>query len=205
MAQKQLEISMPYLKHGLIWESFMLCLKRTPRRKSTMKPREWEPVLLVFIALIYCPYSRTVIESLRRCPVDNIDRRHCAGSVLIQSGRYADALYFCQQWLTEKAVCSTKPPRGGTDFKAPHRNTMAVKKEKKYKHIAGGLLYSAALASFKHFGDCEQSRQYLKLATIAHPHVLVKILAKVKQPGDYPTILSDTIISHVSLLRVASF
>ena len=60
---------------------------------------------------------------------------------------------------------------------------MAVKKEKGYDWTPTGILYSAALASFKHWGDCEQSRQYLKMAAKANPNVLLKVLGNVKKPS----------------------
>ncbi|KAF4611704.1 hypothetical protein D9613_004045 [Agrocybe pediades] len=150
------------------------------------------PYMRVLQSLVKCYYdaeqynkaTETVLQMLRLNPSDNMAQRHWAGSLLIRCGRYADALSFSQQWLDFNAVNTGQPPPfGGTNFKTPHRNTMAVKKEKMYAYVAGALLYSAALASFKHFGDCEQARQYLKLAVAANPNIVVKILGEVRQPS----------------------
>ncbi|KDR78106.1 hypothetical protein GALMADRAFT_245117 [Galerina marginata CBS 339.88] len=140
-------------------------------------------VKVYFDAGKYDDSAKTMIEMMRLCPGDNMGQRFWVGSVLIRCGRYADALHFCQEWMTDDANGKgIPPPRGGTAFKAPHKNTMAVKKEKNYEYTAGAILYSAALASFRHFGDCEQSRQYLKLGAKLNPNVLLKILANVKRP-----------------------
>ncbi|KAF8890791.1 hypothetical protein CPB84DRAFT_1784535 [Gymnopilus junonius] len=134
----------------------------------------------------YDKSCETIVEMMRLCPGDNMGQRFSVGSHLLVCKRYADALYFCQQWLTDDANGQGAPPlRGGTAFKAPHRNTMAVRKEKNYKYTPAAILYSAAIASFKHWGDCEQARQYLKMAAKNNPNVLLKVLGNVKKPSGF--------------------
>jgi len=121
---------------------------------------------------------------LRLRPEDNMGMRSWTGPLLLRCGRYADALSFCQQWLTDKTSTTGLPPdRGGIDFTKPHRNTMALKKEKNYRITDCSVLHCAALASFRHFGDCEQSRQYLRMAAKNNPIILLKILGKIKRPS----------------------
>lgn len=130
-------------------------------------------------------FSKVMIEMLRLCPADNQGTRFFLGSALIHCGRYADALYFAQQWLGQGTLDDISPSDGAIIFRAPHRNTMAVKNEGNNRTSDGSLLYTAALASFKHFGDCEQSRQYLKIAATTQPIVLVKVLARITKPGKF--------------------
>ncbi|KAF8963242.1 hypothetical protein BDZ97DRAFT_1821224 [Flammula alnicola] len=127
--------------------------------------------------------AQTIIEMLRLCPGDNMGQRSWLGSILCQDGRYADALHFSQEWLSDETCkIGTPPPRGGTAFKDPVRNFLKSKKED-LKWADGATLYTAALASFKLFGDYEESREYLKVAAKTNPNVLLKILARVQRPS----------------------
>jgi hypothetical protein len=107
-----------------------------------------------------------MIEMLRLCPGDNMAQRHWLGSVLNRIGRYSDALFFAQIWLHSFSHDKGGTPvRGGTVFKEPSRELMSAEREKNLSEYGdGAFLYTAALASFKLWGDCPQSRQYLKTA-----------------------------------------
>jgi len=150
---------------------------------------ETRPYMRVLQALVrvyfenrkYADSVKTMIEMLRLCPGDNMGQRKWLGSVLIHNGRYADALFFAQVWLADKRGDS--PPRGGTNFTAPSKDLVDANDEKDLaKYGEGSLLHTAALASFKLFGDCPQSRQFLKMAAQAQPYVLLKVLASVSRP-----------------------
>jgi hypothetical protein len=112
-------------------------------------------------------------------------QRHWLGSVLVRLGRYSDALFFAQIWLRPFSHDRGGIPiRGGTAFSEPSREQMLAEREQQLsKHGDGAFLYTAALASFKLWGDCPQSRQYLKTAANANPNVLLKVLGRVSRPG----------------------
>ena len=118
---------------------------------------------------------------LRLCPGDNMGQRDWLGSVLLQAGRVSDALSFAQAWIARD---DGSPPRGGCIFTAPSKRLLsdeAVEKAKKWG--PSSHYYTAALASFKLWGDCELARQYLRISASVNPHVLLKILAKVDRPS----------------------
>lgn len=121
---------------------------------------------------------------LRHCPGDNMGQRDWLGSVLLQAGRTEHALSFAQAWLDPRHDDGSWPPRGGCAFDPPSRAPLSRNFiEKKKQHGPGAMLYTAALASFKLWGDCEVARQYLKIAASANPHVLLKVLGKVDRPS----------------------
>ncbi|KAF5326328.1 hypothetical protein D9611_000723 [Ephemerocybe angulata] len=123
------------------------------------------------------------IEMLRLCPGDNMGIRCGLGSSLIRDGRYADALSFAQVWSSEDTMkAGGIPPRGGTVFKEPKREPLSVAEETRLsgRYDCTELMHTAALASFKLFGDCELSRQYLRIASKVNPFILVRILASAK-------------------------
>lgn len=139
-------------------------------------------LVAVFLKLFSC--SKTLIEMLRLCPGDNLGQRYSLGSVLIHCGRYADALSFAQQWLDNEAGDGAdSPPRGGTVFEAPRRDPGKPKDASELRWTSSQILYTAALAAFKLFGDCPISQSYLKMSAISNPHILLKILARVQKPG----------------------
>jgi len=110
-------------------------------------------------------------------------QRYWLGSVLSQCGRYADALHFTQQWLKERTRKTGEPPaQGGTVFVPPNPDVPKRIDDKELEFTSCAILYSAALASFRVFGNCEQSRLYLEMAAKSNPIILMKILAKVKRP-----------------------
>lgn len=127
--------------------------------------------------------SNTMIEMLRLCPGDNMAQRTWLGSNLIRVGRVADALNFAQTWLSPFVKRTQIPPKGGTDFKPPSRELAADSREEDLQLSCGSLLYTAALASFKLWGDSPQAQQYLRAASKSNPNILMRILGRVTRPG----------------------
>lgn len=125
-----------------------------------------------------------MIEMLRLCPGDNMAQRTWLGSNLIRVGRLEDALYFAQTWLSPgPADRGETPLKGGTDFKAPSRDAMTDGRAKDLESYCGSLLYTAAMASFKLWGDSLQAQQYLRAASKANQNILMRILGRVTRPG----------------------
>ncbi|CDO74022.1 hypothetical protein BN946_scf185043.g72 [Trametes cinnabarina] len=159
-------------------------------------------VRLAFETKNYNKAADTIIEMLRLCPGDNLGQRDWLGSILLQAGRTADALSFAQAWLDDARldpdICC--PPRGGCTFEPPSRAPLSRDFiEKNKKNGPGSMLYTAALASFKLWGDCELARQYLRLAASVNPYVLLKILAKVEKPkalNSSPRALNGSEMAH---------
>ena len=119
---------------------------------------------------------------LRLCPGDNLGQRDWLGSILVRLGRYADALSFAQIWLAASEHGDT-PPRGGTTFPPPSRGLLPKERAESLAQWGqGAILHTAAIASFKLFGDCPQSREFLAIAAKAQPNVLLKVLALVARP-----------------------
>lgn len=127
---------------------------------------------------------------LRLCPQDNMGQRFWLGSLLIRCGRIADALYFAQQWLGDEVRNTGKTLiLGGCNFSAPQKDLPeSTLDEDSFRWASGEILYTAALASFKLFGDNPTSRIYLKLAATSNPNILLKILAQVKKPRAFSSI-----------------
>ncbi|KAI0773887.1 hypothetical protein C8Q74DRAFT_1199891 [Fomes fomentarius] len=137
-------------------------------------------VRLAFEVKDYSKSANTMIEMLRLCPGDNLGQRYWLGSVLLKAGRTAEAMSFAHVWLHLPRHVDW-PPRGGCAFEPPVNAPLSsefIESKKKW----GSLLYTAALASYKLWGDCQVARQYLRIAASANPYVLVKILANVDQP-----------------------
>ncbi|KAF9528802.1 hypothetical protein CPB83DRAFT_299478 [Crepidotus variabilis] len=128
----------------------------------------------------YADTARTIEEILRLCPGDNLALKHWLGPMLNQCGRHSDALFFSQAWWHEGIF----PARGGTAFTTPNPEVPASMSEDAVQFIPCSLVYTAALSSFKFFGDCDQSRTYLKMSAISNPGVLLKILARVQRPAN---------------------
>lgn len=128
----------------------------------------------------------TAIEMLRLCPSDNLGQRDWVGTLLLKVNRPADALSFIQQWL-ELEVCETGSPplRGGCVFKTPSQEPMPRSTVKKLgKYTQSNLVYTAAVATFKSWGDCELARQYLVIASKLNSTILRGvILSKIDQPS----------------------
>lgn len=120
---------------------------------------------------------------IRLCPGDNLDVRSWLGPALCHAKRYSDALWFAQVYLDYSL--GTYPEGGGLPFKNPRRDIYPTDEEswERLTFTKCSLSYTAAYASFKLWGDCEASRQYLQIAAEGCRHVLVKILAKIKKPG----------------------
>jgi len=129
--------------------------------------------------------SNTIIEMLRLCPRDNLGQRDWLGSILVRLGRYADALSFAQIWVAASEHGDT-PPRGRTTFPLPSQDLLPRDRAKSLAELGpGGILHTAAIASFKLFGDCPQSREFLSIAAKAQPNVLLKVLALVARPCEW--------------------
>ncbi|KAI0650056.1 hypothetical protein C8Q79DRAFT_1006363 [Trametes meyenii] len=136
----------------------------------------------------YNKCADTIIEMLRLCPGDNMGQCDRLGSVLLQAGRIENALFFAQAWLDPKHSDGSWPDRGGCAFGPPSKAPLSrdfIDREKKYGD--GAILYTAALASFQLWGDCEIARQYLQISACLNPHVLLKVLGKVDRPSTYLT------------------
>ena len=134
---------------------------------------------------------------LRLCPNDNMGQRFWLGSLLIRCGRHADALYFAQQWLGDEVRKNGKAlALGGCTFSAPQNELPdSPLDETSLRWASGQLLYTAALASFKLFGDIPISQTYLKMAVTCNPHVLLKVLAQVRKPrGFFAVVLIKALI-----------
>lgn len=121
---------------------------------------------------------------LRLCPGDNLGQRDWLGSLLLNSGRTSDALWFAQAWMTPAASRGDIIRHGGTDFGKPSPEPLPASEEERLSQYTGAnLVYTAAIASFKLFGDCAASRQYLRMAAKLNSIILVKILARRKRPS----------------------
>lgn len=121
---------------------------------------------------------------LRLCPGDNLGQRTWLGSLLLRADRTSDALSFVQVWLSPAAGRGEIIPHGGTDFGKPSSDHLSTSREEDLLDYAqGALVYTAAIASFKLFGDCPLSSQYLRIAAKLNPNILVKILGKKKPPS----------------------
>ena len=121
---------------------------------------------------------------LRLCPGDNLGQRSWLGSLLLRAGRVSDALSFVQTWMAPAAYRGDVIRHGGTDFGKPSSEALPASREEKLSdYTEANLPYTAAIASFKLFGDCTAARQYLKIAAKLNPIILIKILARLKPPS----------------------
>lgn len=122
-----------------------------------------------------------MVEMLRLCPGDNLSQREWLGTMLLKANRNADALSFSQIWLNSRG---TIPLRGGCTFEPPSQTPLSAERYAKEKRFGSGEQnYTAALASFRLWGDCELARQYLRIATELNPHVIRRVLGKVTRPS----------------------
>lgn len=120
---------------------------------------------------------------IRLCTGDNLDQRSWLGPALCHTKRYSDALSFAQAYLDYSLEIPLK--NGGLPFKEPKRELYPADEAsmQRLMFTKCSLSYTAAYAAFKLWGDCDASRQYLKIAAGGCRHVLVKILARIKKPG----------------------
>lgn len=116
---------------------------------------------------------------LRLGPGDHMSQRLWLGPLLTQCGRFSNALFFAQAWWTKGVF----PIRGGTLYRDHDPSVPSPMTDDELKRTPCNITYTAALASFKLYGDCEQSQTYLKMASTSNPGVLVKILTRRKRPG----------------------
>ncbi|KAG7442019.1 uncharacterized protein BT62DRAFT_1010796 [Guyanagaster necrorhizus] len=156
---------------------------------------ETRPYMRVFQAQVrmffesgdYKSSAQTIIEILRLGPRDNMRQRSHLGPILCRLERYSDALYLARPWMEDFIVdrkVYMPPFRDGTVFKAPERRLFSPEVEKNLGNSPCSMTYTAARAAFKLWGDCEESRQSLRIASKGNPHVIVKVLGKIKRPND---------------------
>lgn len=149
--------------------------------------------------------SSVILEELMRLrPGDNLSVRKFLGTALIRVGRYKHALSFAQQWLVPSRQHT--PQRGGIDYPKPDKKPQYTKDQEyqlctgTFNHPSEGrgirnkmfisrkvladLLHTAALSSFKLWGDTEQARQYLRIGARVNPGILLKILGRVDRPSE---------------------
>ncbi|KAF8206808.1 hypothetical protein K438DRAFT_1816452 [Mycena galopus ATCC 62051] len=131
----------------------------------------------------YDKSARTIIEMLRLCPGDNLNQRWWLAPLLIRTGRFADALFFCQLWIQSIGIGT--PVRGGTVFQAPSDKLLIPETEEKYGKIAPcAMAHNAALAAFKLWGRSPQASQFLRIAARSNPGILAKVLGRVQRPTE---------------------
>ncbi|KAJ7769805.1 hypothetical protein B0H16DRAFT_1516473 [Mycena metata] len=130
-------------------------------------------VRMCFHAEQYEKGVNTCIETLRLNPIDELYQRWWLPSLLIRTGRFADALFFCQVWIHHDDNGSDSSPiRGG------HRM------EEEYARADCDMIHSAALAAFRLWGRSPQTAQLLRIAARNNPSVLANILARRTRPTD---------------------
>ncbi|KAH7884974.1 hypothetical protein F5I97DRAFT_1830249 [Phlebopus sp. FC_14] len=107
---------------------------------------------------LYDKSTEAIIKMLRLCPGDNLGQRSWLGSVLLHCNRPSDALSFAHTWLVQRH----EVPRGGTNFTASSSACLSSSQEESMsKYGNGAMAHTAAIASFKVFGDCDLSRHYV--------------------------------------------
>ncbi|KAJ7646024.1 hypothetical protein DFH06DRAFT_1424747 [Mycena polygramma] len=143
--------------------------------------------------------ARTAIETLRLSPIDEIYQRWWTAPLLIRTGRFADALFFCQVWihceLDRSGDGLRTPIRGGTVFRAPSDKLLPPETEERYaRREPCGMMHSAALAAFRLWGRSPQTAQLLCIAARTNPGIFASIMARRAQPNeanDYLWIAQD--------------
>ncbi|TDL16491.1 hypothetical protein BD410DRAFT_795342 [Rickenella mellea] len=169
------------------------CFEETGRHYgqfwNLLETRPYMRVLQAMVRLYfenknYAKSANTAIRMLRLCPIDNLGQRDWLGSILLRAGRISDALFFAQAWLTPDASGKgTPPPSGGTAFGAPSREPLSPARELKLATRSdSSIVYNAALAAFKLWGNCPLACQYLRIGARVNPHIIIKILAKSDPP-----------------------
>ena len=116
------------------------------------------------------------IEMLRLCKNDNLAARDWLGALLVQAGRYKEAVSCSQFWIKHGEV--------GVDFSTPPDKTPLSQKMVREHWTKADTMYSAALAAFCYWGDCLLARQYILIAVRLNPQILLKILAKIDRPSE---------------------
>ncbi|KAJ7444359.1 hypothetical protein FB451DRAFT_1038671, partial [Mycena latifolia] len=125
------------------------------------------------------------VQVLRACPEDAFGQHVSLGSLLVLLERYSEALSFCQKWFHP----DNPPDLGGTAFDPPHHEMISATEADQMvadreldNGAQGAVVHTAALAAFKLWGDCPESRQYLELAARINPLILLKILGRIDIP-----------------------
>ncbi|KAJ7455452.1 hypothetical protein FB451DRAFT_1564897 [Mycena latifolia] len=121
-------------------------------------------VRMCFDAKQYEKATRTIIETLRLNPSDELYQRWCGS--------------------TEVEHSFDTPIRGGTSFRAPSDTLLPPETEEKYAQRAPcGMMHSAALAAFRLWGRSPQASQLLRIAARTNPGILAKIMARRARPS----------------------
>ncbi|KAJ7440939.1 hypothetical protein FB451DRAFT_1299348 [Mycena latifolia] len=143
-------------------------------------------VRMCFDAKQYEKAARTIIETLRLNPSDELYQRWWLAPLLIRTGRFADALFFCQVWIHREVEHSFDTPiRGGTSFRAPSDKLLPPETEEKYAQRAPcRMVHSTALAAFRLWGCSPQAAQLLRIAARTNPGILAKIMARRARPTE---------------------
>ncbi|KAJ6580004.1 hypothetical protein DFH09DRAFT_1260399 [Mycena vulgaris] len=143
-------------------------------------------VRMCFDAKQYEKAARTIIETLRLNPSDELHQRWWLAPLLIRTGRFADALFFCQLWIHCDVDHTVGTPiRGGTAFRAPSNKLLPPETEENYAQRAPcGMMHSAALAAFRLWGRSPQAAQLLRIAACTNPGILAKIMARRARPTE---------------------
>ncbi|KAJ7902225.1 hypothetical protein B0H13DRAFT_1621620 [Mycena leptocephala] len=128
----------------------------------------------------------TIIETLRLNPIDELYQRWWLAPLLIRTGRFADALFFCQSWIPHEMDRSVgRPISGGTTFRAPSDKLLPPGTEEKYALRAPcEMMHTAALAAFRLWGRSPQTAQLLRIAARRNPGILARIMARRARPTD---------------------
>ena len=117
---------------------------------------------------------------LRLCPGDNMGQRYWLPALLTIDGRHKESLSYSQVWLEDE--CNVPDPK---NLPTPSKTPLTAERVAKYSEwMKADIPYSAALAAFRFWGDCELARQYLLIAARLNAQVLLKILAKVDRPSE---------------------
>ncbi|KAF7368590.1 hypothetical protein MVEN_00182800 [Mycena venus] len=124
-------------------------------------------VRMCFDAKQYEKAARTIIETLRLNPSDELYQRWWLAPLLIRTRRFADALFFCQLWIRRDVDRSVATPIcGGTAFHAPSDKLLPPETEEKL------------------WGRSPQAAQLLRIAARVNPGILIKIMARRARPTE---------------------
>ena len=126
-------------------------------------------------------------DMLRLSPNDNLGKRRKLSTVLQLAGDCEGALSSAQAWIQD--YLQLEP-----DGSSPPSDVPMTPEE--FQQCAGdGFVeqyYTAALAAFTLWGNCELARQYLYIAARRNRTVLMKILARHETPGETFRFLRTT-------------
>ena len=132
-----------------------------------------------------------MINMLRLCPSDNLGKRMILPAILVLADRPEQALSFAQGWIENEEA----HPDGSTPPSKTPLTPAFIGRQRKWG--CAEHYYSAALAAFRLWGDCEIARQYLHMGARLNPAVLRKVLAQKEQPRE---CLADCVDSRIDCI-----